>query len=91
MSDRIDPPMASEVVDISSTDHTFVNKSICAIYVGTGGTVIAKLAKDTTARTWKNVPDGQYLLGSFISVTRSGTTAADMVGVSGMPQTTGGS
>lgn len=55
-----------------------------AIWVGTGGTIIASyVAKPTTFHTLINVPDGTLLLGAFASIksTTDGTTAASIVGM----------
>lgn len=76
------PPYTSEDVDISSADHTF-RLSPTGIYVGTAGDVVAQLAGDETPRTWK-APQGM-LIGRFVRVVKAGTTAADMIGVSGVP------
>ncbi|MDX1968029.1 MAG: hypothetical protein SFV23_12715 [Planctomycetaceae bacterium] len=75
-------PSRSAAVDISSTDFDVIAAlgfPCTAIYVGTGGTVIAELVGDSTSRTYKNVPDGTELLGRFSSVIRTGTTATDMI------------
>jgi hypothetical protein len=93
MSDRaLNPPVRSEVVDISSTDHTFAITNITAIYnnSGTTGTVVAKLVGDSASRPWKVVA-GQYLIGRYTVVERSGTTLTatnDLIGVTGLPSNT---
>lgn len=76
-------PPRSEAVDISTTDHTF-SFPISAIYIGTVGTVIARLRGDSVDRTYlaAMVFPGMYLLGDFEVVRRTGTTAASMIGVS---------
>jgi hypothetical protein len=75
-------PSRSAVVNIASTDFDIVaalGVPCTAIYVGTGGTVIARLVGDSAARTYLNVPNGAELLGRFASVTRTSTTASDMI------------
>ena len=75
-------PSRSAVVDIGSTDFDVVaalGVPCTAIYVGTGGTVIARLVGDSVARTYLNVPNGAELLGRFASVTKTSTTASDMI------------
>jgi hypothetical protein len=78
---RVPQPVVhmSEAVDISSTDHTFVLKTT-AIYCGGAGNLIARLRGDSTDRTWV-VQAGQYVLGDFLKVTRTSTTATAMIGV----------
>lgn len=79
------PPSVSEVVTLGA-DYTFTNTSIVALWVGTGGTVVAQLRGDATARTWVGVPAGTYLHGNFSIVrsTGNGTTASNIIGVSGV-------
>lgn len=88
MDRALQAPYRSEVVDISSTDHTFTIKNITAIKNNSGvsGTVVARLWGDNADRTWK-VASGELLLGRFKSVTRTGTTlttANDLIGVTGV-------
>lgn len=73
---------SSEAVDISGDDHTF-SIPVSGIYVGTAGTVVARLRGDAADSTWV-AQSGQYLLGDFTIVRDAGggTDAADMVGVS---------
>lgn len=87
MANAIDPPVRSEVVDISSANYTFSSKAITAIYCNAAGTVIGRLVGDAADSTWV-VTASQYLLGRFKSVTKVGTTltaAGNMVGVTGFP------
>lgn len=84
-------PKSSEVVNIASADYTFTSKSIVAIYIGVSGDVIAQLAGDATARTWKNCVQGTYLLGAFVKVTKVGTTATNLIGVTGIYDAPAGS
>lgn len=65
-------PASSEVVDISSTNHTFVGKTT-GIRCDAAGTVIAKLRGDNAARTY-TVSAGEILWGDFESVTKTNTT-----------------
>jgi len=65
-------PVASEVVDISATDHTFA-ASIHALRSDGFGTVVATLRDDSVARTY-TVAAGEVLVGQFTSVTKVGTT-----------------
>ena len=71
---------AGEAVDISTTDHTFLN-SIEGLYVGTGGDVIVRLKGDDADQTFKNVADGTVLPIAPSIVRRTSTTAADMIGL----------
>jgi hypothetical protein len=75
-------PSRSAVVDLAATDFDIaaaLGVPCTAIYVGTGGTVIARLSGDSAARTYLNVPNGAELLGRFVSVTKLSTTASDMI------------
>jgi len=70
-------PENGEDVDLSVTDHTFIQPAV--LYVGTGGDVVVKL-KNGTTHTFKNVPDGYQLAAKVIIVYQS-STATDMVGL----------
>lgn len=51
------------------------------IYVGVGGTVIARAPGSTAFVTYQNVPNGGYLDGYFAEVksTANGTTASGLI------------
>lgn len=53
-----------------------------AIYVGTGGDVSLRLADDASDRVFRNVADGSILDLRVRFVRATGTTAADLVGLS---------
>ncbi len=71
---------AGEAVDISSTDHTFVN-TVRALYVGGAGDVVIRGAGDDADVTFKAVPVGSILPVAASKVVRTGTTATFMVGL----------
>lgn len=60
-----------------TTDENFVSR---AIYVGTGGDVVAVM-KSTAVVTFKNVLGGTILPVRVQRVNATGTTATDMVGL----------
>lgn len=75
-------PSRSADVNLASTDFDVVaalGVACTSIFVGTGGTVIARLVGDSTNRTYKNVPNGSELLGRFAVVVKTSTTATDMI------------
>lgn len=74
-------PNASEVVDLTSGNYTFVDPVI-GIYVGNGGDIFLKLRLDPVGRLWENVPVG-VLYGDFVLVgdAAAGTTASAMLGL----------
>lgn len=71
---------SSEPVDISTDDHVF-QLAISAIYVGAGGTVVARLRGDSEDSEWVGVQSNSYLLGDFTHVRQAGTDASQMIGV----------
>lgn len=71
------PANGGEAVDISSTNHTATTKGR-ALYVGTGGTVIG-VTRGGDTLTLANVQDGTVLPIRFASITKTGTTADNMV------------
>jgi len=82
MSTFLEVPDASDPVDISAgADTPPADKRVNAIFVGTGGNVVARLVHDATARTWYNVANGTMLLGQFVSISPAvdGTTATHMI------------
>lgn len=88
-------PKSSEVVNISSTDHTFTSPSIVALHNATsaGGTVVAQLMNDATSRPWF-IPAGGYVYGCFKKVIKAGTTltaASAIIGVTGIYDAPAGS
>lgn len=71
-------------VDISGTDHAFADavaslRGGAVVYVGTGGDVVATLARSGNDVTFKNVPEGTTLPWLLSAVKKLGTTAGDMV------------
>lgn len=77
--DAVDPIWDGEAVDISTTDHTF-SKYTRSVYVGTGGTLIVTTVGGTSL-TYLNVQDGSFLPIRVKSVTKTGTTASDILGL----------
>lgn len=65
-------PYSSELVDISSTDHTFAAKTSAILSSG-DGTIVARLRGDSVDRSFP-VLAGVLLPGDFSKVTKSGTT-----------------
>lgn len=63
----------SEVVDISSTDYTFV-RPVRAVYVSVTGNIVGRLVGDTVDTTWNNVPVGDFLR-AFSIIRKTNTTA----------------
>lgn len=53
-----------------------------AFWVGTGGTVVARLVEGAVDVTLKNVPAGTFMPLVVSHIRATGTTAADMVGFS---------
>lgn len=49
------------------------------LWIGTGGTVVARKVFDTEYHTFLNVPDGAFLDGAYVAVRPDGTTADDIV------------
>jgi len=76
-----EPPVKSEIVTLTA-DYTFTMPSICELYVGGAGTVVAKLSGDATFRTYTGVAAGSILEGAFTAVksTANGTTASNIIG-----------
>jgi hypothetical protein len=66
---------ASDATDLTAT-------CTKGLWVGTGGNLSVKLAGDSAATTWKNVPAGTYVPGAYSRV-MAATTAADVVCLSG--------
>ena len=65
-------------VAITPSDAT--NFAACrAIYVGTGGNVVAVFADNNTAATFVNVPSGAILPVAVWRVNSTNTTASNMV------------
>lgn len=83
---QLDSPPSFQL-DISPHNSTNIAYLVRAIYVGTGGTVVAVMldpSQETPtekACTYKNVPSGTYLMGRFLRVNSTGTTAQDMIGI----------
>jgi len=81
----VDPPMRSELVDISSTDHTFTIKEITGLWIGnTAGDVVGRLWGDSADSTWP-VAANTMLPGRFKLIRKTNTTASTIRGVSGLP------
>lgn len=83
---QLDSPPSFQL-DITPHNSTNLSHLVRAIYVGTGGNVVAVMLDPTQdsptekACTYKNVPSGTYLMGRFLRVNATGTTATDLVGV----------
>lgn len=73
-------PSKSVAVDVSSTDFDITQTLPFAtqLYIGVSGDVVATLLGDTTSRTYKNVPVG-VLVGMFVTVVKTGTTATNII------------
>lgn len=65
-------PIASEVADISSDDHTFTAR-IQALRANEAGDVVLRYRDDASDVTY-TVAAGEVLVGEFTQVTRTGTT-----------------
>ena len=74
------PTLSAAVTKSDSTD--LAATCTKGVWVGTGGDLSVKLAGDSTATTWKNVPSGTYVPGAYSRV-MAATTAADVVCLSG--------
>ena len=86
MDETLRAPVRSEAVTLGS-DFTATLKDNTAVWVGTSGNIVCQLNGDSGFQTFKNVPVG-YFLGRFkiIRSTGNGTTAADLVLVTGIPK-----
>ena len=71
--------MPEDSVEIVASDVVQLPANVYGLYVGTGGDVSLKRPGKDTAVTYKNVPDGQYLVGRVEYVMSTGTTASDIV------------
>jgi len=73
-------PANGEAIDITYIDHVISNASGCTrIWVGTGGTLVVRLAEADEDLTYTNIPDGTEFVGNVSIVRRTGTTCSDMV------------
>lgn len=71
------PSMRNE--EVTPSNSTEYDPPFRALYVGTGGDVaITDPSGNTT--TWRNVPDGSYVLSSGVKVNAT-TTAADIIAI----------
>jgi len=70
---------------VAPTDTTDLPVYPKSLYVGTGGdvAVVPVGAADDTPIPFKNVPDGGYILLAVRRVMRTGTSAADILGLAG--------
>jgi len=50
-----------------------------SIYIGTGGTLIARAMDSSADVTYKNLPSGSELQGRFRYIRATGTTCADII------------
>lgn len=66
----------AEVIDISTTDHSFLEPSV--IYVGVTGHVKVDLSKGGTV-IYNNVPAGTFIPVTVLKVYKTGTTASSMI------------
>jgi hypothetical protein len=66
---------------VTPHDSTELDPTPRALWVGTGGDVVGRLAGDSADRTFSNVPDGTLLPFRF-KLIKTASTADDMVGVS---------
>jgi hypothetical protein len=77
--DTSGPAGNGEVVDISSTDHTF-SRPTRGIYVGTAGDLKVRFYRNAASVTLTALPAGLYPF-QCDKVIKTGTTAAAIVGV----------
>ena len=72
---------AEEKIAVSLASDTTFPIAAKALYVGTGGTVVARAPNSAADVTYKNVASGQVLDGYFeiVRSTANGTTAADII------------
>ena len=75
-------PTKAEAIDISTTDH-LIQGNNCGIRVGTGGTFVAVLWKDSAEVTFFNVADGETLPYVFKEVKMLGTSCSNMIALNG--------
>lgn len=77
---ELDSPINDgESVDISIADHSF-SVVTRAVYVGTGGDVLLTTSFGTSL-TLSNVQDGSFLPIRAAGITKTGTTALNIVGM----------
>lgn len=50
-----------------------------ALWIGTGGTLVARLRDDAADCTFQNIPAGSYLLGAFRLLKATGSTVSGVV------------
>lgn len=75
--DFLGPPRQSFVINPASSEALpFVTR---AIWVGMGGTLVARLVGDTEDRTYLNVPSGTEKIGCFSHV-RAASTVSGLIG-----------
>ncbi len=75
-------PVQTQINRAESISPHDTNINRCdAIWVGTGGDVVAIFSNDAAAVTIKNIPSGSWLPGPFTKILSTNTTAADIVGV----------
>lgn len=77
-SDAVSDPARSTLSIVPSDDQA-LKKVPKALFVGTGGDVVLRAAKDENPVTFRNVADGSILPVRAAQVYQSGTTAADML------------
>ncbi len=82
IGDPIAPPTKFAAVTKSdSTDLTTIATK--GLYVGTTGDVAVMGVGDAAAVTFKNVPAGSFIPGSFSRVMSTGTGASNIVAIGG--------
>ncbi len=73
-------PTKAEVVDPSGAD---VTGAWWALYVGTGGTIVLDMSGSGTLLSFVNIPNGTWLPVSCTKIYQTGTTASDILGMTG--------
>ncbi|ANU07150.1 spike base protein, RCAP_Rcc01079 family [Paraurantiacibacter namhicola] len=73
---------ARDCFPVTPADNADLDRLTKAIYVGTGGDIVLRAADADVDVTFRNVPAGSILDIRVRAVRVSGTTAADLVGLS---------
>ena len=78
LADHVSAP-ATRAVAVTPHDANALADIPKALFVGTGGTIVARGANGTGDATWKNVPSGSLLPFRAQYVRATGTTATDIL------------
>ena len=77
-ADQVSAP-AMRAVAVTPHDTNALGDIPKALYIGTGGTLVARGVRDSGDVTFANLPDGSVLPFRASHVRATGTTAADIV------------